>query len=323
MAAGSAAPNSSSRAAALASGIIMTTRPSPLHSLQLAAPAGARIQTLIKTRAAALPSSSGMDQRMEPTAANQQAPTGRHAVQLPHGLDAETMPGHVAFILDGWHRRNGVPTPTTACLAGGEKWKEIVKVSAAWGISAFTTCFVCTENWCRPQVEMQILLQSYTALMHNVCEEFIKLNIQARTIGDISRLPTPLQDALQMLEHRTTQNDGLKLSLGMNYGGRNEIVQACRRIVAKARNDQHLQLTDISEELLDEEMFTGWLPAHERSPDFYIRVGGNQRLSNFLLWQSAYTEFLFLDCLMLDMDEIMYAKALLAYSKRKRIFGKY
>ncbi|MCO5596655.1 hypothetical protein L7F22_050723 [Adiantum nelumboides] len=280
----------------------------------------------INMNSAAVSVKSAAVQSCNPThsiAANQQPllpPAGR---ALPHGLDAAMLPRHVAIYLDGhgrWRKERGVPTQA-AFEASGKAWKEIVKVSAAWGISAFTTFFFSTENWSRPQAEVEDIFRAYTNLMHGVCEEFAEHNVQARAIGDVSCLPTSLQGALQKLEHRTKQNDGLKLSIGMNYGGRYDIVQACRRIVAKARSDDKLLLTDINEELLDEEMVTGWLAPPMRSPDLIIRPGGNQRLSNFLLWQTSYSELLFLDCLMPDMDEIVYAEALLTYCKRTRTFG--
>ncbi|MCO5610054.1 hypothetical protein L7F22_064289 [Adiantum nelumboides] len=248
---------------------------------------------------------------------------GRSEVLLPHGLDAALLPRHVALIMDGnnrWARRKGLAAEQ-GYEAGADTWQHIVHLSARWGLSALTAFFFSTENWLRPQAEVEALLQLFERLMHRVRDDFVRCNVQARAVGDTSQLPPSLQTALDKLEQSTAQNDGLKVSIAMNYGGRYDLVQACRGIAADAR-DGKLLPCDVSEDLIEGKLLTRWMGADTQHPDLVIRTSGDKRISNFLLWQTAYAELLFLDFFWPEMDEFRYAQALMAYQGRKRSFGR-
>ncbi|MCO5599582.1 hypothetical protein L7F22_053688 [Adiantum nelumboides] len=232
------------------------------------------------------------------------------------------LPRHVALIMDGnnrWSQREGL-SPEQGYEAGVNAWHHTVQLSARWGISALTAFFFSTENWRRPQAEVQVLMQLFERVLNGVREDFMSWNVKARAVGDTSKLPASLQLAIEKLERRTAENDGLKLSIAVNYGGRDDLVQACRSIAADVR-DGKLHACDIEEEVVDKALLTRWMGEGTHNPDLVIRTSGDQRISNFLLWQCAYSELLFLDFFWPEMDELRYAQALRLFQDRKRRFG--
>lgn len=242
--------------------------------------------------------------------------------ELPFGLDARLLPNHVAIIMDGnsrWAERRGL-SPCAGHEAGAMALKEVVRLSCLWGIRALTVFAFSTENWLRPQGEVSFLMQLFEDVLRKELANFVNENIQVRIIGDIRRFPKPLQALIGELEKSTGQNSGLKFSVAIGYSGRDDIVQACKRIGAKIKGGQ-LKPEDITESLVENELGTSWI-GDAQNPDLLIRTSGEQRLSNFLLWQLAYTELFFLDACWPEVDEAHYAEALLSYQRRNRRYGR-
>ncbi|MCO5607524.1 hypothetical protein L7F22_061721 [Adiantum nelumboides] len=235
-----------------------------------------------------------------------------------HGLYAASLPHHVALIMNDnnrWAQQEGL-SPEQGYETGAIAWHRTVKLSARWGVSALNAFIFSTENWCRAQVLR--LHHIHVLLMRRfLCKLW---NIQACAVGEISKLPASLQLTIKKLERRTAENDGLKLSIAINYGRSDNLVQVCRSIATDVR-DGKLHACDIKEEVVDMALLTRWMGEGAHNPDLVIRTSGDQRISNFLLWQCAYPELLFLDFLWPEMDELRYAQALLLYQNRKRRFG--
>lgn len=241
--------------------------------------------------------------------------------ELPHGLDALRLPRHVAIIMDGnsrWAESRGL-LRTAGHEAGLKSLKHIIKLSVEWGIHALTVFAFSTENWQRSQVEVSFLMKLFQKAAVEELESFMKGNIQVRVMGDSKRFPLPLQYLVQELEQKTAQNTGLKLTIAASYGGRYDIVRACQKIATNVR-DGELNPEDITESHVGKELGTSWIK-DTGDPDLLIRTGGERRLSNFLLWQLAYTELLFLDVMWPDVDEALYADALLYYQRCNRRYG--
>lgn len=241
--------------------------------------------------------------------------------ELPHGLDARLLPRHVAIIMDGnsrWAERRGL-SRYAGHEAGVRALKEVVRLSCEWGIQALTVFAFSTENWHRPKVEVSFLMQLFQKVVRQELAGFVKDSIQVHIIGDIKRLPEPLQSLILEVEQKTAQNTGLKLTVAVGYSGRYEIVEACKRIAANVQQG-NLKPEDITESHVDKELGTSWLE-DTRNPDLLIRSSGEQRLSNFLLWQLAYTELFFMDACWPEVDETHYTNALLFYQRRNRRYG--
>ncbi|KAH7291107.1 hypothetical protein KP509_29G000700 [Ceratopteris richardii] len=242
--------------------------------------------------------------------------------QLPHGLDSLLLPRHVAIIMDGnsrWAERRGL-SRAAGHEAGSRSLKKIVQLSCEWGISALTVFAFSMENWERGEVEISILMQLFQKVLIEELDNFVKENIQVRFIGDMQRLPSPLQSLIQKVQQKTSENTGLKLTVATSYSGRHDIIQACQHIATNVQQGK-LSPQDITEDCLDEHLGTSWI-GDIRNPDLLIRTSGEQRLSNFLLWQLAYTELFFIDAMWPDIDENLYAGALLYYQMRSRRYGR-
>jgi undecaprenyl diphosphate synthase len=149
----------------------------------------------------------------------------------------------------------------------------------------------------------------------------IRENIEVRCVGDHSMLPESLRNVIATLEESTKHNTGLKLSIALSYSGRQDIVSACKRLMGQVQNGE-ISSSDMTEAAIDEELQTSWV-GEARDPDLLIRTSGEQRISNFMLWQTAYTEFLFVDSLWPDFGETQLKDALIEYQKRNRRFGKH
>ncbi|KAF8717063.1 hypothetical protein HU200_026174 [Digitaria exilis] len=240
---------------------------------------------------------------------------------LPGALRAESLPRHVAVVMDGnarWARARGLPS-AAGHEAGRRALEETVRLSRAWGVRALTAFAFSHENWSRPKVEVEFLMGLFERVIHESVAEFLREGIRLRVIGDSSRLPVSLQRTAREAEEATRNNSQLDLTLAISYSGRRDIVQACRSLAQKVQ-DKVLRPEDIDESLFADELETS--PADELTyPDLLIRTSGELRLSNFMLWQSAYSELFFTDTLWPDFGEDDYLEALVSFQSRDRRFG--
>lgn len=173
-----------------------------------------------------------------------------------------------------------------------------------------------TENWKRPKPEVEFILRLPKEFLHLYLPELISNNVRIEAIGDMENLPSHTREAIQYAIERTKDNDGLLLNFALNYGSRHELLDAMKTMLKDINNDK-LSLDDLDEQQFNQYLYTADLP----EPDLLIRTGGEKRLSNFLLWQLAYTEFWFTDVLWPDFDEEEFMKALQEYRQRKRRYG--
>ncbi len=230
----------------------------------------------------------------------------------------ESNPKHIAIIMDGnrrWAKNNGLPT-NLGHKEGAKTLEKIVRYANKIGIKYLTVYAFSTENWKRTQEEVGALM----LLLKNYLDDFAKKadteNIRIKILGDISRLSTSLQNSINSAIERTKNNTGTTFNIAFNYGGRAEIVKAMKEI-AKEVKDEKLKIQDINESTIEKYLYTSGMP----DPDLLIRTSGEQRTSNFLPWQLAYSEFLFLEKYWPDFTEDDLEQALNSYKKRVRKFG--
>ncbi|XP_044973755.1 cis-prenyltransferase 4, chloroplastic-like [Hordeum vulgare subsp. vulgare] len=241
---------------------------------------------------------------------------------LPAGLRAESLPRHVAVTMDGhsrWARARGMPT-SAGHAALQPALKETVRLSRAWGIRVLTVFAFSLRNWNRPKEEVDFLMGVFDRFIQDNVAQFAREGIRLRVIGDCSRLPKYLQKTAQDAEEETRSNSQLDLMLAISYSGQRDVLQACQKLAQKVHN-KLVRPEEIDESLFANELHTSW--THEfPCPDLLIRTGGELRLSDFLLWQSAYTELFFTDTLWPDFGEAEYLEALVSFESRDRRFGK-
>lgn len=228
------------------------------------------------------------------------------------------IPNHIAIIMDGngrWAKRRGMPR-NMGHKAGGDNVKTITKACSKLGVKYLTLYAFSTENWKRPEEEVSGLMDLLVFFLKNELNELHENNVRVRAIGDISKLPTKTRKVLEDSIEKTKNNDDLHLILALNYGSRNEITLAVKSIVDKV--DKGLMSPDeIDEDLISNHLDTKGIP----DPDLLVRTSGELRLSNYLLWQLAYTEFYFTDDYWPDFGEEALIKAIEVYSSRQRRFG--
>lgn len=232
-------------------------------------------------------------------------------------IDITRVPRHVAIIMDGngrWAQAQGKER-TYGHQEGAERVHDIMTAAVNLGIEYLTLYTFSTENWNRPESEIAALMA--LLLKHLEEELFMKKNARFRVIGDTQRLPKIVQEACGYLEERTKQNTGTCMVLALSYSSRWEITHAVQQIADKVQKGE-LQLEDISEESIQEHLATSFMP----DPELMIRTGGEERLSNYLLWQCAYSEFYFTDTFWPDFKEEDLCKAIVDYQSRQRRFGK-
>jgi undecaprenyl diphosphate synthase len=228
------------------------------------------------------------------------------------------LPRHVAIIMDGngrWAEKRNLPR-VAGHKAGAETVKEIVRAAIEKKIEALTLWAFSTENWGRPKDEVNFLMSLFLDMIETATEEMHKNNINFRVIGAKEKLQVRLQEIIRKAENLTLKNTGLKLAIAINYGGRWDLVNAISKLAAEISQGK-LQICDITEEKIRSLLCLADLP----EPDLFIRTGGELRLSNFLLWQLAYTEFYFTDVFWPDFNVAILDNALASYAKRKRRFG--
>lgn len=228
------------------------------------------------------------------------------------------MPRHVAIILDGngrWAKAKGMPR-NYGHAEGAKTVETICEEAYRMGIQYLTVYAFSTENWNRPREEVDALMKLLRNYMKNCLKTAEKNRMCVRVIGDVSKLDEDLQEKIAELEEATKDNDGLHFQVAINYGGRDEIVRVTRKIAAKISAGE-LRAEDVTQELLDEHLDTAGLP----DPDLLIRTCNEQRISNFLLWQLAYTEFYFTPVAWPDFTKDELLKAVEAYNHRDRKYG--
>lgn len=232
-------------------------------------------------------------------------------------VNKEAVPAHVAIIMDGngrWAQLRGLHR-SEGHQAGAATVHRLVEDALSLGIRYLTLYTFSTENWSRPQAEVTALM----ALLFDSIEEelFVKNNVSFRIIGDLEKLPENVRERLQQCERNTANNDAMTLVLALSYSSKWEITEAVRSIAQKVKNGD-IELDDVNDELISSSLSTSFMP----DPDLLIRTGKEQRLSNFLLWQCAYSEFYFTEVLWPDFDKNELCKAVCDYQKRQRRYGK-
>ncbi|TDG15101.1 di-trans,poly-cis-decaprenylcistransferase [Seongchinamella unica] len=234
--------------------------------------------------------------------------------------DASTavIPRHVAIIMDGnnrWAKRNGVPGPA-GHRAGVEAVRNVLRACRKHGVQVLTVFAFSSENWGRPLPEVRALLALLSRYLRSEVRELDKDGIRLRFIGERSRFSTRLQRLMQQSEHITAGNTEATLVIAVDYGGQWDITQAARKLAEQVEAGA-MKASEITPELLGQQVSAADLP----HPDLCIRTGGDARISNFMLWQFAYSELYFTNTLWPDFGELEFARALADYSRRERRFG--
>ncbi|KST69476.1 isoprenyl transferase [Mastigocoleus testarum] len=238
--------------------------------------------------------------------------------QLPADLAPEKLPQHIAIIMDGngrWATQQGLPR-IAGHRQGAKTLKELLRCCKDWGIKVLTAYAFSTENWRRPTEEVDFLMLLFEKLIHRELAQMHREGVKISFIGDLSPLPKSLQQKMQHSMLETANNQAIEFNVAVNYGGRQEITQACRHIAELVQRGE-LNPELINENLITQNLYTTSIP----EPDLLIRTSGEMRLSNFLLWQMAYTEIYFTDTFWPEFDRSAFHQALLHYQKRNRRFG--
>lgn len=234
-------------------------------------------------------------------------------------IDKENMPKHIAIIMDGnrrWAKEKGLDGKL-GHKAGAEALEKLTYFANDIGLEYLTVYAFSTENWKRTEEEVGALM----ILLKNYVDKFLKKannnNIRVRILGDIERLDKGLKDSINEIVEKSSKNTGLTLNIAFNYGGRTEMVRAVKQISNQVKENK-LNIDDITEQTISDNLYT----CGEPDPDLLIRTSGELRLSGFLLWQIAYTEFLFLDKYWPDFSKDDLLDAIQTYQNRKRNLGK-
>lgn len=233
-------------------------------------------------------------------------------------LDETVIPRHVAIIMDGngrWAKKRSLPR-IAGHHEGMKTVRKITREADRLGIKVLTLYAFSTENWKRPKPEVEFLMRLPEEFLGTYLPELVERNVRVRMIGDHEHLPPHTRRAITRAMEATADNDGLILNFAMNYGSRAEITEAVRSI-AKAVAENRMKADEIDESMITGALMTAELP----EPDLLIRTSGEVRLSNFMLWQLAYTEFWFTDTLWPDFDENRLQEAIAVYQARNRRYG--
>ena len=233
-------------------------------------------------------------------------------------FNKEAMPKHIALIMDGnrrWAKAQGKPA-SFGYKAGAKTLEKIVRYANKIGLEYITVYAFSTENWKRAEDEVKALMM----LLQNYLDDYSKRadteNIKVKILGDISALSEGMQKSIKNCMERTKNNTGVTFNIALNYGGRDELLRAIKKIATEVK-DGKLELEQITEETVSNNLYTQGQP----DPDLLIRTSGELRLSNFLPWQLVYSEFLFIDKNWPDFEEEDLDNAILEYQKRTRKFG--
>ena len=238
---------------------------------------------------------------------------------LPADLDSQNLPTHVAVIMDGngrWATQQKLPR-IAGHRQGAKTLKELLRCCKDWGIKILTAYAFSTENWRRPTEEVDFLMLLFEKMLRRELGEMHREGVRINFIGDLTELPKSLQNGMQRSMLETSNNNDVQFNVAVNYGSRKEIISACRQ-VAELVEKGEIKPENIDEDLITKNLYTTDIPA----PDLLIRTSGEKRLSNFLLWQMAYSEMYFTDILWPDFDREAFKEAILSYQNRERRFGK-
>lgn len=231
----------------------------------------------------------------------------------------ENIPRHIAIVMDGngrWARAKHRPR-FMGHKKGVDAVREIVKACGALNVECLTLFAFSSENWKRPEEEITNLMGLFMLALDREAKSMARNNVQLKIIGDLSFFSEKLQDKIKHVEELTAHCDGLKLVVAANYGGRWDVTQAIKALAKKVESGD-MKADLINEEDISSHLTTAGLP----DPDLFIRTGGETRISNFLIWQMAYTELVFTDVLWPDFNKDELKKAIEDYSSRQRRFGK-
>jgi undecaprenyl diphosphate synthase len=238
---------------------------------------------------------------------------------LPPDLDQLRLPHHVAVIMDGngrWAKNKGFPR-IIGHRQGVDTLKDLLRCCKDWGIGALTAYAFSTENWGRPLEEVDFLMVLFERILRREMAEMCAEGVRITFVGDLAALPQSLQAEINQSMVATANNQAIHFTVAINYGSRNEIIKVCRQVAESVQKGE-VKLEEVDENLFNQHLYT----AGESDPDLLIRTSGEMRLSNFLLWQLAYTEIYFTPTLWPDFNRPEFHRALLEYQKRDRRFGK-
>ena len=232
--------------------------------------------------------------------------------------DNYRIPAHVAIIMDGngrWAKKRGLPR-TAGHAQGARVVEQILEDAEHMGIRYFTVYAFSTENWSRPDSEVKALMNLLRTYMKTSLAKCAKNNVRVRVIGDKTRLDQDLQESIAYLEEETKDNTGIGFQIAINYGARDEMRRAVTKLAGKVQ-DGELAPSDITEQTISDALDTTGIP----DPDLLIRTCGEERLSNFLMWQLSYAELYFTDVAWPDFTKEELEKAIDAYNHRERRYG--
>lgn len=230
----------------------------------------------------------------------------------------ETTPKHIAIIMDGngrWASQRGLPR-VAGHHAGMQTVRDVIRACDDFGISCLTLYAFSTENWKRPELEVEYLMRLPEQFFRTEIDELVERGVRVRFIGDTSKLPQYTQETVRRTLSRTTDNAGMVVNFALNYGGRADILQAIARY-ADAVTAGEASFEDLNEQIFESYLYTRDLP----DPDLVIRTSGEYRTSNFLIWQAAYAELWFTDVLWPDFTVDTLHAAIADFGRRKRRFG--
>ncbi|KAI3788531.1 hypothetical protein L2E82_01300 [Cichorium intybus] len=247
-------------------------------------------------------------------------PSPEEPVVTPAGLRRELMPKHMAIIMDGnrrWARSRRL-MPQAGYLAGARALKKVMELCSKWGIQVLTVFAFSSENWLRPKIEVDLLMGLLANKLKDEIDYMGREDIRLSVIGDVSKIPQSLREFITHGENTTKNNSRLNLVIAINYSGKYDIVQACQSIALKVK-DGVVEPEEINELMIDNEL--GMKSMQLPYPDLLIRTSGEVRVSNFFLWQLAYTELYFTETLWPDFGEDELLRALHVFQQRRRRYG--
>lgn len=245
--------------------------------------------------------------------------TAKLLTTLPPDIDRVRLPHHIAVIMDGngrWAKQKGFPR-VIGHRQGVDALKDLLRCCKDWGIKALTAYAFSTENWGRPLEEVDFLMILFERILRRELAEMCNEGVRITFVGDLEALSPSLQAEIHHSMAATAKNQAIHFTVAINYGSRHEIIKVCRQVADLVQKGE-LNLDQVDENLFNQHLYT----AGESDPDLLIRTSGEMRLSNFLLWQLAYTEIYFTPTLWPDFNRGEFHQALLAYQKRDRRFGK-
>ena len=245
--------------------------------------------------------------------------TAQLVTHLSDRTDRTKLPNHVAVIMDGngrWAKQRGLPR-IEGHRRGANILKKMLRYCKDLGIETLTAYAFSTENWGRPVGEVNFLMSLFEKLLQKELREMEQEEVCINFIGDLTPLPQSLQQQMQRSMERTKNNQGVYFNVAINYGSRHEMINACQQIARKVQQGE-LSVEEIDDRIISQHLYTSASP----DPDLLIRTSGEMRLSNFMLWQLAYTEIYVTDTLWPDFDSEQFDRAIASFLQRDRRFGK-